>query len=33
VNFPLLPCEIYAYSDAGWVDIVPQRKSSLSYLI
>ena len=28
-----MPCEIYAYSDASWADIVPQRKSSLSYLI
>jgi hypothetical protein len=28
-----VPCEIYAYSDASWAEIVPQRKSSLSYLI
>jgi hypothetical protein len=28
-----VPYEIYAYSDASWADIVPQRKSSLSYLI
>ena len=28
-----MTCEIYAYSDASWADIVPQRKSSLSYLI
>jgi hypothetical protein len=28
-----VPCEIYAYSDASWADIVPQRKSSLTYLI
>jgi hypothetical protein len=28
-----VPCEIYAYSDASWADIVPQRKDSLSYLI
>jgi hypothetical protein len=33
VKFPFVPCEIYAYSDASWADIVPQRKSSLSYLI
>ena len=24
-----MPCEIYAYSDASWADVVPQRKSSL----
>ena len=29
VKFPFVPCEIYA----SWADIVPQRKSSLSYLI
>jgi hypothetical protein len=28
-----VPCEIYAYSDASWADVMPQRKSSLSYLI
>jgi hypothetical protein len=28
-----VPCELYAYSDASWAHIVPQRKSSLSYLI
>jgi hypothetical protein len=28
-----VPCEIYAYPDASWADIVPQRKDSLSYLI
>ncbi len=28
-----MPCELYPYSDASWADIVPQRKSSLSYLI
>jgi hypothetical protein len=33
VKFPFVPCELYAYSDASWADIVPQRKSSLSYLI
>jgi hypothetical protein len=33
VKFPFVPCEIYAYSDASWADTVPQRKSSLSYLI
>jgi hypothetical protein len=33
VKCPFVPCEIYAYSDASWADIVPQRKSSLSYLI
>ena len=33
VKFPFVPCEIYAYSDASWADVVPQRKSSLSYLI
>ncbi len=33
VKFPFVPCEIYAYSDASCSDIVPQRKSSLSYLI
>jgi hypothetical protein len=33
VKFPFVPCEIYAYSDASWADIVPQRKSSLRYLI
>jgi hypothetical protein len=34
VKFPFVSCEIYAYSDASWADIVvPQRKSSLSYLI
>ena len=33
VKFPFVPCEIYAYSNASWADIVPQRKSSLSYLI
>jgi hypothetical protein len=33
VKFPFVPCEIYAYSDASWADIVPQCKSSLSYLI
>jgi hypothetical protein len=33
VKFPFVPCE-YAYSDARWwSDIVPQRKSSLRYLI
>jgi len=32
-KFPFVPCELYAYSDASWADIVPQRKSSLSYLI
>ena len=32
IKFPFVPCE-YAYSDARWSDIVPQRKSSLSYLI
>ena len=32
VKFPFVSCEIYAYSDASWADIVPQRKSSLSYL-
>ena len=33
VKFPFVPCEIYAYSDASWADIVPQRKNSLNYLI
>ena len=33
VKFPFVPCELYAYSDASWADVVPQRKSSLSYLI
>ncbi len=33
VKLPFVPCEIYAYSDASWADIVPLRKSSLSYLI
>jgi hypothetical protein len=33
VKFPFVPCEIYTYSDASWADVVPQRKSSLSYLI
>jgi hypothetical protein len=33
VKFPFVPCEIYAYSDASWEYIVPQRKRSLSYLI
>ena len=33
VKFPFVPCEIYAYSDASWADVVPQHKSSLSYLI
>ena len=33
VKFPFVPCEIYAYSDASWAEIVSQRKSSLSYLI
>ena len=33
VKFPFVPCEIYAYSDASWTDVVPQRKSSLSCLI
>lgn len=33
VKFPFVPCEIFAYSDASWADVVPQRKSSLSYLI
>jgi len=33
VKFPFVPCELYAYSDASWADIVPQRKSSLNYLI
>ena len=33
IEFPFVPCEIYANSDASWADIVPQRKSSLSYLI
>jgi hypothetical protein len=33
VKFPFVTCKIYAYSDASWADIVPQRKSSLSYLI
>jgi len=33
VKFPFAPCEIYAYSDASWADIVPQRKGSFSYLI
>ena len=33
VKFPFVPCEIYAYSDGSWADVVPQRKSSLSYLI
>jgi hypothetical protein len=33
VKFPFVPCEIYAYSNASWEDIVPQRKSSLSSLI
>jgi hypothetical protein len=33
VKFPFVPCEIYADSDASWADVVPQRKSSLSYLI
>ena len=32
VKFPFVPCEIYAYSDASWPDVVPQRKSSRSYL-
>ena len=33
VKFSFVPCEIYAYSDASWADVVPQHKSSLSYLI
>ena len=33
VKFPFVRCEIYAYSDASWAHIVPQRQSSLSYLI
>jgi hypothetical protein len=33
VKFPFVPCEIYAYSVASWADVVPQRKSFLSYLI
>jgi hypothetical protein len=33
IKFPFVPCKIYAYSDASSADIVPQRKSSLSYLI
>ena len=33
VKFPFVSCEIFAYSVASWADIVPQRKSSLSYLI
>ena len=28
-----MPCEIYACSDASCADVVPQRKSSLCYLI
>ena len=33
VKNPFVPYEIYAYSDASWADIVPQRKHSFSYLI
>ena len=33
VKYPFVPCELYAYSDASWADVVPQRKSSLCYLI
>jgi hypothetical protein len=33
IKFPFVSCELYAYSDASWADIVPQRKSSLTYLI
>jgi hypothetical protein len=33
VKHPFVPCELYAYSDASWADVVPQRKSSLCYLI
>ena len=33
VKFPFVPCEIYACSDASCADVVPQRKSSLCYLI
>jgi len=33
VKYPFAPCELYAYSDASWADVVPQRKSTLCYLI
>ena len=33
VKYPFAPCELYAYSDASWADVIPQRKSTLCYLI
>ena len=27
VKFPFVPCEIYAYSDASWADVVPNAKA------
>ena len=33
VRFPFQPCELYAFSDASWADVVPSRKSSYSYFI
>ena len=33
VRFPFQPCELYAFSDASWADVVPSRKSTYSYFI
>jgi hypothetical protein len=33
VKFPFHPCELYAYADSSWADVVPSRKSSQCYLV
>ena len=33
VKFPFHPCELYAYADSSWEDVVPSRKSSQCYLV
>jgi hypothetical protein len=33
VKFPFHPCELYAYAESSWADVVPSRKSSQCYLV
>ena len=33
VKYPFHPCELYAYADSSWADVVPSRKSSQCYLV
>ena len=33
VPHPFQPCELYAFSDASWADVIPSRKSTYAYLI